>query len=126
MFKLVFYVYYVAMVKRFEHRDLFPGALELMILQTLDRKPMHGYALAQHIKAISDDLLQIEEGSLYPALQRMLRTGWLESEMGLSARERPVRVYTVTEAGRIHLEEELSSFEKMFAGINRVLAVARS
>ena len=75
------------MVKKPEHRDLFPGALELMILQTLHRKPMHGYALAQHIKAISDDLLQIEEGSLYPALQRMLKTGWLESEMGLSARE---------------------------------------
>jgi DNA-binding PadR family transcriptional regulator len=58
-----------------------------MILQALNRKPMHGYALAQHIKDISDDLLQIEEGSLYPALQRMLKIGWLESEMGLSAKQ---------------------------------------
>ena len=73
------------MVQKSEYRDLFPGALELMILQTLNRKPMHGYALAQHIKAVSDDLLQIEEGSLYPALQRMLKAGWLKSEMGTSS-----------------------------------------
>ena len=114
------------MVKKSENRDLFPGALELMILQTLNRKPAHGYALAQHIKAISDDLLQIEEGSLYPALQRMLKAGWLESEMGLSDRNRPVRIFRVTPAGREHLEKERSSFEKMFAGITRVLAVAQS
>jgi PadR family transcriptional regulator, regulatory protein PadR len=114
------------MTKKSEYRDLFPGALELMILQTLNQKPMHGYALAQHIKDVSDELLQIEEGSLYPALQRMLKTGWLESEMGLSARKRPVRIFKVTETGRKHLEKERSSFEKMFAGINRVLAVAQS
>jgi transcriptional regulator len=114
------------MAKKTECRDLFPGALELMILQTLNRKPMHGYALAQHIKAVSDDLLQIEEGSLYPALQRMLKTGWLKSEMGLSARSRPVRIFKLTAAGRKHLEDERSSFEKMFAGIARVLAVAES
>jgi PadR family transcriptional regulator, regulatory protein PadR len=87
---------------------------------------MHGYALAQHIKAVSDDLLQIEEGSLYPALQRMLKTGWLKSEMGVSARDRPVRIFKVTSAGRNHLEEERLSFEKMFAGITRVLSVAES
>jgi transcriptional regulator len=97
-----------------------------MILQTLNRKPMHGYALAQHIKAVSDDLLQIEEGSLYPALQRMLKSGWLKSEKGVSARNRPVAIFKVTAAGRKRLEEERSSFEKMFAGIRRVLAVARS
>ncbi|HXS76313.1 MAG TPA: PadR family transcriptional regulator [Terracidiphilus sp.] len=114
------------MVPKSEYRDLFPGALELMILQTLNRSAMHGYALAQHIKAVSDDLLQIEEGSLYPALQRMLKAGWLKSEMGTSARNRPVRVYKVTPAGRKRLEEERSSFEKMFAGIYRVLSVAQS
>jgi transcriptional regulator len=114
------------MVRKSDYRDLFPGALELMILQTLRRRPMHGYALAQHIKEISDDLLQIEEGSLYPALQRMLKAGWLKSEMGLSARNRPVRVYKLTPAGRKHLEDERSSFEKMFAGITRVLEVAES
>ena len=114
------------MVKKSEYRDLFPGALELMILQTLIRKPMHGYALAQHIKDASNDLLQIEEGSLYPALQRMLKGGWLKSDMGVSDRNRPVRIFKVTVAGRKHLEEELSSVEKMFAGITRVLVVARS
>ena len=111
------------MVKRAEYRDLFPGALELMILKTLDRKAMHGYALAQHIKAVSDDLLQIEEGSLYPALQRMLKAGWLKSEMGVSSTNRPVRIYKLTAAGRKHLEQEISSVEKMFAGITRVLAL---
>ncbi|HUB17986.1 MAG TPA: PadR family transcriptional regulator [Acidobacteriaceae bacterium] len=104
-----------------DSRDLFPGALELMILQTLYRRPMHGYALAQHIKAVSDELLQIEEGSLYPALQRMLKAGWLESERGMSPRGREVRIFRVTAAGAKRLEAERSSFERMFAGINRVL-----
>ena len=107
-----------------EQRDLFRGALEMMILRTLKLQPLHGYALAQHIKRTSNDLLQIEEGSLYPALQRMLKTGWLETEMGLSARNRPVRIFKVTEAGRKHLEQELASVEKMFAGVTRVLALA--
>ena len=107
-----------------ESRDLFPGALELMILQTLRRRPMHGYALAQHIKAISDELLQIEEGSLYPALQRMLKAGWLDSKRGLSPNGREVRIYRVTAAGAKRLEAERSSFERMFAGITRVLETA--
>jgi PadR family transcriptional regulator PadR len=114
------------MTKKSQHRDLFPGALELMILKTLNRKPMHGYALAQRLQEVSQDLLQIEEGSLYPALQRMLKAGWLASEMGLSARNRPVRVYKLTSAGRKHLEQEISSVEKMFAGISRVLTLAES
>ena len=97
------------MVKKSEYRDLFPGALELMILKSLSWKPMHGYALAQRLKDISEDYLQI---------------GWLETEMGLSARNRPVRVFKVTDAGRKHLEQELASVEKMFAGVTRVLALA--
>jgi PadR family transcriptional regulator, regulatory protein PadR len=109
-----------------DRRDLFPGALELMILQSLRLRPMHGYALAKHIKQVSDDLLQIEEGSLYPALQRLLREGLLNSEAGVSAKGRPTRIYHVTDAGLRHLEQEVSSFEKMFAGITRVLAVAKA
>jgi transcriptional regulator len=108
------------------HRDLFPGALEIMILQSLRLKPMHGYALVKHIKTVSDNLLQVEEGSLYPALQRMLREGWLASETGTSAKGRPTRIYKLTEAGLRHLEAEVVSFEKMFAGITRVLALARA
>ena len=114
------------MAKDSDRRDLFPGALELMILQSLRLRPMHGYALAKHIKQVSDDLLQIEEGSLYPALQRLLREGLLESEAGISAKGRPTRIYRVTDAGLRHLEREVSSFEKMFAGITRVLAVAKA
>ena len=114
------------MAKNPEHRDLFSGALEMMILQSLRLKPMHGYALVKHIKQVSDNLLQIEEGSLYPALQRMLKEGWLESEAGVSAKGRPTRIYRLTDAGLRRLEQEVSSFEKMFAGITRVLAVTEA
>jgi PadR family transcriptional regulator, regulatory protein PadR len=114
------------MARNSEHRDLFPGALEIMILQSLRLKPMHGYALVKHIQQVSDDLLQVEEGSLYPALQRMLREGWLESEMGTSAKGRPTRIYRLTDAGLRHLEREVVSLERMFAGITRVLSTARA
>ena len=114
------------MAKNSDRRDLFPGALEIMILQTLRLRPMHGYALMKHIKQVSDDLLQVEEGSLYPALQRMLKEGWLESEIGTSAKGRPTRIYRLTATGIRHLEREVSSFEQMFAGITRVLAAARA
>lgn len=112
------------MKKGSQYHDLFPGALELMVLKTLSWRPMHGYALAQRLKEISEDYLLIEEGSLYPALQRMLKNGWLHTEMGLSARNRPVRIFKVTKAGKKHLERELASVERMFAGITRVLALA--
>lgn len=114
------------MAKNSENRDLFPGALEVMILQSLRYKPMHGYALVKHIKQVSEDLLQVEEGSLYPALQRMLREGWLEAETGVSAKGRPTRVYRLTDSGLRHLEREVISFERMFAGITRVLATAKA
>ena len=114
------------MTRDSDRRDLFSGALELMILHSLRLKPMHGYALARHIQQASDDLLQIEEGSLYPALQRLLRAGLLDSEAGISAKGRPTRIYRLTTAGLRHLEREISSFEKMFTGITRVLAASRS
>ena len=113
-------------MKQSEPRDLFPGALEMMVLQTLKRTPLHGYALAQHIKRTSDDLLQVEEGSLYPALQRMLKEGWVDAEWSVSATNRRVRVYRLTAAGRKHLEKEVSSFEQMLDGITRVLSIAKS
>jgi transcriptional regulator len=94
----------------------------MMILRTLRRQPLHGYALAQHVKRASDDLLQIEEGSLYPALQRMLKAGWVQAKWGVSATNRRVRVYTVTRAGVKHLEREVSKFDRMLEGIRRVLA----
>src|SRR5260370_28036171 len=109
-----------------EQRDLFPGALEMMILQSLRREPQHGYALAQLIKKRSGDLLQIEEGSLYPALQRMLKASWVAAEWGLSARNRRVRIYRITAAGRKQLEREVSSFERMLEGFAKVMRPAES
>ncbi len=113
-------------MKTREQRDLFPGALEMMILRTLKRQPLHGYALAQHIKRTSNDLLQIEEGSLYPALQRLLKEELLKAEWGISSTNRRVRIYKVTAAGAKHLEHEVSRFEKMLEGITRVLAPGES
>jgi PadR family transcriptional regulator len=103
-------------------RDLFPGALEMMILRTLKRQPMHGYALVQRIKRSSNDVLQIEEGSLYPALQRLLKEGFVKAEWGVSSTNRRVRIYKLTGAGGKHLEREVSSFERMLKGITQVLA----
>src|SRR3982074_1443648 len=89
------------LMKKSEQRDLFPGALEMMILRTLKRQPLHGYALVQHIKRTSNDLLQIEEGSLYPALQRLLKEQLVKAEWGISATNR-VRIYKLTAAGTKH------------------------
>jgi len=107
-------------------RDLFPGALEMMILRTLKRQSLHGYALVQHIKRTSDDLLQIEEGSLYPALQRLLKQELVKAEWGTSSTNRRVRIYKLTAAGAKHLQREVSSFERMLEGITRVLAPGES
>jgi DNA-binding PadR family transcriptional regulator len=112
------------MKKNPEYRDLFFGALELMTFKSPSWKPMHGYALAQRLKEISEDLLPIEQGSLYPALQRILKAGWLETEIGLSARNRPVGIFKVTEARRKDLAQELASIEKIFPGVTPVLVLA--
>jgi len=109
-----------------ERRDLFPGALEMMVLRTLKRHPLHGYALAQHIKRTSKDLLQIEEGSLYPALQRLLKAELVNAEWSISSTNRRVRIYKLTAKGAKHLEQEVSRFEKMLEGITRVLASGES
>jgi PadR family transcriptional regulator PadR len=111
---------------RDNQRDLFPGALEMMILRTLKRQPLHGYALVQHIKRTSNDLLQIEEGSLYPALQRLLKEKLVKAEWTVSATNRRVRIYKLTPAGVTHLEREVSSFERMLEGVTRVLAPGES
>jgi PadR family transcriptional regulator len=113
-------------MKNGEQRDLFPGALEMMILRTLKRHPLHGYALAQHIKRTSKDLLQIEEGSLYPALQRLLKEQLVRSEWSISSTNRRVRIYQLTAKGAKHLEQEVSRFERMLEGITRVLAPGES
>jgi PadR family transcriptional regulator, regulatory protein PadR len=102
-------------------RDLFPGALEMMILESLRREPAHGYALVQHIQQRSNNLLQVEEGSLYPALQRLLKAKLVKAEWERSSANRRVRTYQITAAGVRHLEQQISSFEPMFEGISLVL-----
>ena len=108
-------------MKSHEQRDLFPGALEMMILRTLKRHPLHGYALAQHIKQTSNDLLQIEEGSLYPALQRLLLQGWVQGEWAKTEENRRARYYRITSSGRKQLERELSRYRRGSEAIGRVL-----
>src|SRR5271155_3507527 len=104
-------------MKTTEQRDLFPGALEMMILRTLKRQPLHGYALVQYIKRTSNDLLQIEEGSLYPALQRLLKEKLVRAEWGISSTNRRVRIYELTPAGKKRLEHDVSRFDRMLEGI---------
>jgi PadR family transcriptional regulator PadR len=113
-------------VKKSEQRDLFPGALEMMVLRLLKQEPMHGYALVQRIQQASQNLLQVEEGSLYPALQRLLKEGLVDAEWGVSSTNRRVRVYRLTPAGAKHLTREVSSFARMFEGINLVLTVGKA
>jgi transcriptional regulator len=112
--------------KKTEQRDLFRGALEMMILQSLRQQPMHGYALVQYIRQRSNELLQVEEGSLYPALQRLLKDGLVKAEWELSASNRRVRTYRTTPAGVKHLEREISSFERMMEGVTLVLSPAKT
>ena len=92
-----------------------------MILESLRRQPAHGYALVQYIQQRSNNLLQVEEGSLYPALQRLLKSRLVKAEWGVSTTNRKVRTYEITAAGLRHLEQQISSFERMFEGIALVL-----
>ena len=112
--------------KKVEERSLFPGALEMMVLQSLRRKPMHGYALVQHIKQQSNELLQVEEGSLYPTLQRLLKANLVKAEWQTSQTNRRVRTYQITPAGMKHLDQEKSRLERMLEGISLVLSPANS
>jgi PadR family transcriptional regulator len=101
--------------------DLMPGTLDLLILTTLKRAPMHGYGIAQAIKRLSEDVLTVEEGSLYPALQRLLMQGWVKAEWKMTETNRRARFYTLTAAGRKQLGVEVSEFQQMIAAIGRVL-----
>src|SRR5438270_10822172 len=101
--------------------ELLPGTLDLLILRTLARAPLHGYGIAQAIKQLSDDVLTVEEGSLYPALQRLLLQGWVKAEWKRTENNRRARYYTLTAAGRKQLGIELSEFQLMIAAIGRVL-----
>jgi PadR family transcriptional regulator, regulatory protein PadR len=106
--------------------DLLPGTLDMLILKTLTRAPLHGYGIAQSIKRSSDDVLTVEEGSLYPALQRLLLQGWVRAEWKMTDTRRRARYYTLTAAGRKQLGLEQSQFEQMIEAIGRVMRDAEA
>jgi transcriptional regulator len=104
--------------------DLLPGTLELLILKTLVQGAQHGYGIAQHLKQVSDDVLQVGESSLYPALQRLLLKGWVKAEWGASENNRRARFYTLTPAGRKQLAAERREFDRLIFAIHKVLNTA--
>lgn len=105
-----------------KENELLPGTLDMLILKTIKTLgPMHGYGIAQYIQQVSDDVLQVDEGSLYPALQRLLLNGWVEGEWGQSANNRRARFYRLTAAGRKQLVREESSFDRLMQAIAQVM-----
>lgn len=103
---------------------LLPGTLEMLVLKTLTRAPLHGYGIAQHIRQVSDDVLRIEEGSLYPALQRLQLKGWVSSEWALTENNRRARYYRLTPLGRKQLAAETANFDRLIGAIARVMKPA--
>lgn len=104
--------------------DLMQGTLELLILKTLSRDSMHGYGIAQRIHQAADDLLKIEDGSLYPALYRMEERGWITSEWDVSQNNRRAKFYKLTKAGRKQLEAESANWNRISQAISRILQTA--
>jgi transcriptional regulator len=102
--------------------ELLPGTLELLILNTLVSGQLHGYAIAQRVKTRSDDVLEVGESSLYPALQRLLLKGWVKAEWGVSEHNRRARYYTLTAAGRKQMAVERKEFDRVIVAIHKVLA----
>src|SRR6185295_16179923 len=105
--------------KSHQKTEMLPGTLEMLILRTLERnaEPMHGYGIAFFIKRTSNDVLQVEEGSLYPALQRLALKGWVKAEWGQSDNNRRARFYQLTPAGRKQLKQEVADFERLLQAI---------
>ena len=101
--------------------DLLPGTLDMLILRALTREAMHGYGIAERLRQVSEDVLQVGESSLYPALQRLLLNGWVKAAWGASENNRRARYYTLTAAGKKRLESERQEFQKLVVAIQRVL-----
>ena len=104
-----------------QKNELLKGTLDMLVLQTLSVQPLHGYGIAQQIEALSEDALRVEQGSLYPALERLQKKGWITSKWGESPTGRRARYYTISAAGRRQLGNQISSFDAMLVAINRVL-----
>ena len=104
-----------------DQTDVLQGTLDLLILRTIALEPMHGWAIAQRINQVSDELLRVQQGSLYPALHRLEHQGWITAEWGASDNNRRARFYSLTKAGRKQLAVEVSKWERLSAGVNLVL-----
>jgi transcriptional regulator len=102
-------------------RDLLPGTLDMLILKTLSVDSMHGYAIAQHLLRLSKDVIRVEEGSLYPALQRMRQKGWITAEWRRTPNNQRARYYAITDGGRVQLGEKAGAFDELLLGIRRVM-----
>jgi len=105
-------------------QELLPGTLDMLVLRTLTREPLHGYGIAQRVKELSKDVLHVGESSLYPALQRLLLDGFVKAKWGTSENNRRARYYTLTAAGRRHLAAEEEEFERIVGAIRLILANA--
>ena len=101
--------------------DVLQGTLDLLVLRTIALQPMHGWAIAQRIQQVSDDLLRVQQGSLYPALHRLEHQGWITADWGLSENNRRARFYSLTRAGRKQVEAEVAKWQRLSAGVNHVL-----
>ena len=101
--------------------DLLPGTLDLLILRTLQKDALHGWAISERVQQISEDVLQINQGSLYPALHRLEHQGWITADWGASENNRRARFYSLTKGGRKQLEAEVAKWERLSAGVNLVL-----
>lgn len=104
-----------------DETDVLQGTLDLLILRTIALEPMHGWAIAQRIQQTSDDLLRVQQGSLYPALHRLEHKGWMTAEWGVSENKRRARFYSLTRDGREQVEAEIAKWERLSAGVNLVL-----
>jgi PadR family transcriptional regulator, regulatory protein PadR len=104
--------------------DLVQGTLDLLILRTIDLEPMHGWAIAQRIRQVSKDVLQVNQGALYPALHRLERQGWIEAEWGESENNRRAKYYSLTRSGKKYLQDEQANWERLSAAIGLVLKKA--
>ena len=105
-------------------KDVLTGALDMLVLRTLTLGPAHGYAIARHIERLSEDVLRVEQGSLYPALDRLLRKGWVTAKWAETPTKRKARYYTITKAGRKQLEERATEYKRVSLAIARVMSRA--
>ena len=114
----------MAILHRKKKPDALQGTLDLLVLKTLSRSPQHGYGIASHIEAVSDDVLRVEEGSLYPALHRMEQAGWIAADWQITENNRRARLYRITRAGQKRLDDEQEKWDRLTRAVGKVLRFA--